>query len=91
MPNDRSVYFKNVDGTQKNLLCEHPSYRSSIMRQLPQLTNMDGERLKHADSLYSEVPTSPKTLNSLGTQHEKPAGGGQKVVLPKPYTPNPDP
>uniref|UniRef100_A0A6T8P7S5 U2A'/phosphoprotein 32 family A C-terminal domain-containing protein n=1 Tax=Hemiselmis andersenii TaxID=464988 RepID=A0A6T8P7S5_HEMAN len=68
LKNLKSVYFKNVDGTQKNLLCDHPSYRSSIMRQLPQLTVMDGERLKHSDSIYSEVPQS--------------AGAPAKVVLP---------
>eukprot|EP00281_Chroomonas_sp_CCMP1168_P020433 CAMPEP_0206229656 /NCGR_PEP_ID=MMETSP0047_2-20121206/9819_1 /ASSEMBLY_ACC=CAM_ASM_000192 /TAXON_ID=195065 /ORGANISM="Chroomonas mesostigmatica_cf, Strain CCMP1168" /LENGTH=229 /DNA_ID=CAMNT_0053652981 /DNA_START=56 /DNA_END=745 /DNA_ORIENTATION=+ len=68
LKNLKSVYFKNIDGTQKNLLCDHPSYRSSIMRQLPQLTILDGERLKHVDTIYSEIPVS--------------AGAPAKVIVP---------
>lgn len=42
LQNLKSLYFKNIDGSQRNPLCEHPSYRSSIVRQLPQLTILDG-------------------------------------------------
>ena len=32
LQNLKSLYFKNIDGSQRNPLCEHPSYRSSIVR-----------------------------------------------------------
>mmetsp|Transcript_26861 Transcript_26861/g.70620 ORF Transcript_26861/g.70620 Transcript_26861/m.70620 type:complete len:105 (-) Transcript_26861:1202-1516(-) len=38
----------------RNAVCDHPSYRSSIVRQLTQLTILDGERLKHMDTVYQE-------------------------------------
>eukprot|EP00899_Mesostigma_viride_P011201 jgi/Mesvir1/20081/Mv13330-RA.1 len=41
-----SVYFKNVDGSQRNPVCTHPEYRSYMLSVLPQLRNLDGERLR---------------------------------------------
>jgi len=53
----KTLYFRNIDGTQKNPVCDHPSYRTVIIRTLPSLTNLDGERLKHgADADMSEMP-----------------------------------
>jgi len=46
----RTLFLKNIDGSQRNPVCDHPSYRSVILRHLPQLTNLDGERLKNAHS-----------------------------------------
>mmetsp|Transcript_35182 Transcript_35182/g.54987 ORF Transcript_35182/g.54987 Transcript_35182/m.54987 type:complete len:201 (-) Transcript_35182:280-882(-) len=69
LPNLKSIYFRNIDGTQRNPVCDHPSYRSSIMRQLPSLTILDGERLKHSNSFYGETPTAP--------------GPAPKVVIPE--------
>ena len=59
-PNLKTLYFKNIDGTQKSPLCEHPTYRSNICRMLPKLFVLDGERVRHTD-LYDvddiRVPT----------------------------------
>ena len=75
LKNLKSVYFKNIDGSQRNPLCEHPSYRSSIVRQLPQLTILDGERLKHANTVYRfplpplPPPAQQKSLTPHVRQH----------------------
>ncbi len=65
LKNLKSLYFKNIDGTQRNPLCEHPSYRSSIVRQLTQLTILDGERLKHANTVYSDAPAAPSSAPAV--------------------------
>lgn len=72
LQNLKSVYFKNIDGTQRNPLCEHPSYRSSIVRQLTQLSILDGERLKHANTVYSEAPPAPSNGPTVEIPESKP-------------------
>merc|ERR1712216_60661 len=72
LQNLKSLYFKNIDGSQRNPLCEHPSYRSSIVRQLPQLTILDGERLKHANTVYSDAPSAPSSTQTVSIPESKP-------------------
>jgi Leucine-rich repeat (LRR) protein len=72
LKNLKSLYFKNIDGTQRNPLCEHPSYRSSIVRQLTQLTILDGERLKHANTVYSDAPAAPSSAPAVAIPESKP-------------------
>jgi len=55
LTNLKSLYFKNIDGTQKNPVCDHPSYRAVIIRHLPFISNLDGERMKRTES-FGEVP-----------------------------------
>ncbi|KAJ1481745.1 hypothetical protein T484DRAFT_1953658 [Baffinella frigidus] len=72
LPNLKGVYLKNIDGSQKNPLCDHPSYRSSIVRQLPKLTILDGERLKHSQTLYADAPAAPSAAPSVRIPESKP-------------------
>jgi len=71
LPNLKALYLKNIDGTQKNPVCEHPSYRSSIMRQLPKLQILDGERLKHSNTLYSDTPPAPSAVPKVKIPESK--------------------
>mmetsp|Transcript_41237 Transcript_41237/g.129567 ORF Transcript_41237/g.129567 Transcript_41237/m.129567 type:complete len:230 (-) Transcript_41237:89-778(-) len=58
LKNLKSLYLRNIDGSQKNPVCEHPSYRSSIVRQLPHISILDGERLKHSNTFYADPAAS---------------------------------
>lgn len=72
LQNLKGLYLKNIDGSQKNPVCEHPSYRSSIMRQLPKLTVLDGERLKHSSTLYADAPAAPSSAPQVVIPESKP-------------------
>uniref|UniRef100_A0A7S0EKS8 Protein phosphatase 1 regulatory subunit 7 n=1 Tax=Hanusia phi TaxID=3032 RepID=A0A7S0EKS8_9CRYP len=61
LKNLKSLYLRNIDGSQKNPVCDHPSYRSSIVRQLPHISILDGERLKHSNTLYADASSSQTT------------------------------
>lgn len=52
----KTIYLKNLDGTGSNPVCEHPSYRSVVMRCFPQLVTLDGERMKAGVGLQQAVP-----------------------------------
>lgn len=70
VPNLKTFYLKNIDGTQRNPVCDQPAYRSTIIRLLPDLFVLDGERVRHGDVYESAVDTSQKAV--------------PKVDLPKP-------
>ena len=48
LPRFKSLYLRNNDLSQANPVCGHPAYRNAILRMLPGLRNLDGERLRNA-------------------------------------------
>lgn len=59
LPELRAVYFRKVfeQAVAPNPICGHPAYRPTVMRLVPELANLDGERLRaesgpHAEALY---------------------------------------
>ena len=61
LPNLKTLYLKNVDGSQPNPVCAVKGYREKVLALLPELRNLDGERLRGSaavtatDSLLSEL------------------------------------
>ncbi|KAK3279254.1 hypothetical protein CYMTET_12847 [Cymbomonas tetramitiformis] len=45
LPKLRSLYLKNVDGSQPNPVCKEKDYKQTILTALPDLRNLDGERM----------------------------------------------
>lgn len=61
LPNLHTLHFRRVyaDMAAPNPVCGHPSYRAVVLRLLPALTNLDGERLagdEAAQLVYAETP-----------------------------------
>ena len=50
----RVLYLRNVDGSDANPVTEHLAYRTSVVRQLSSLTNLDGERT-HLEEEHSTI------------------------------------
>mmetsp|Transcript_31987 Transcript_31987/g.38701 ORF Transcript_31987/g.38701 Transcript_31987/m.38701 type:complete len:271 (+) Transcript_31987:330-1142(+) len=50
LPKLRSLYLKNVDGSQPNPVCREAQYRKKILSFFPELRNLDGERLRSVAS-----------------------------------------
>jgi len=48
LPRFKSLYLRNNDLSQPNPMCSHPAYRNAILRMLPNLRNLDGERLRNS-------------------------------------------
>eukprot|EP00741_Cyanophora_paradoxa_P018375 tig00000204_g17742.t1 len=46
--NLKSLFLKNLDGSQRNPVCDHPSYRTTVLQRLPGLATLDGERTRFA-------------------------------------------
>jgi hypothetical protein len=62
LPKLVSLYLRNVDNSQANPVCACNEYKASILRRLPQLRNLDGERLRSsAHSAYHEAAAAPET------------------------------
>ena len=61
LPNLKTLYLKNVDGSQPNPVCAVKGYREKVLALLPELRNLDGERLRGSaavtatDSVLSEL------------------------------------
>ena len=49
LPSLRSLYLRENDGGHANPCCSAPGYREDILRALPNLRNLDGERLRDAE------------------------------------------
>ena len=54
LPSLKVLYLRDVDGSDANVVTEHLSYRVSVCRQLPSLTNLDGERT-HLEEEHSVI------------------------------------
>lgn len=46
LPKLRSLYLRNFDGSEANPVCHCSGYRASVVQALPELRNLDGERLQ---------------------------------------------
>ncbi|GLI69173.1 hypothetical protein VaNZ11_013742 [Volvox africanus] len=44
LPALHSLYLQNLDRTAPNALCRTPGYKVAVLKALPNLTNLDGER-----------------------------------------------
>lgn len=65
LPKLVSLYLKNVDGSHPNPVCKEAGYRETILRLLPQLRNLDGERLRSkSNTFYQEASKEPAQLES---------------------------
>ena len=66
MPKLVSLYLRNVDNTQANPVCACKDYKASILRRLPHLRNLDGERLRStAHAAFREAAAEPEPGASL--------------------------
>lgn len=72
LPNLAIVYFRKVyeEIAGPNPICGHPAYRPTVLRLVPNLTNLDGERIRpdagaHAATLYGTEPDDFEALPPL--------------------------
>lgn len=72
LPNLAIVYFRKVyeEIAGPNPICGHPAYRPTVLRLLPSLINLDGERIRpdagaHAATLYATEPDDFEALPPL--------------------------
>ena len=82
LPNLRTLYLKNVDGSQPNPVCTSKGYREKVLAILPDLRNLDGERLRGSEeprtSTSSEVLTELTSNGVIGG-----AGQGGRGMTPR--------
>eukprot|EP00242_Pyramimonas_sp_CCMP2087_P003796 CAMPEP_0198211680 /NCGR_PEP_ID=MMETSP1445-20131203/25115_1 /TAXON_ID=36898 /ORGANISM="Pyramimonas sp., Strain CCMP2087" /LENGTH=200 /DNA_ID=CAMNT_0043886001 /DNA_START=152 /DNA_END=751 /DNA_ORIENTATION=+ len=55
LPKLVSLYLRNVDGSQSNPVCKLAGYRTTILASLPNLRNLDGERLRSTASNHFQT------------------------------------
>lgn len=72
LPNLSVVYFRKLyeEIAGPNPICGHPAYRPTVLRLVPKLANLDGERIRadggaHAHTLYGMASDEPEALPSL--------------------------
>eukprot|EP00736_Rhodelphis_marinus_P011589 Rmarinus@m.26123 len=81
LPNLKTLYFQNIDGTLPNPVCEHPGYRVKILECAPNLINLDGERVKTV-SYRNSVPDISKTQEKIEIPEVEPWLGGISLDPP---------
>ncbi|KAJ1619418.1 hypothetical protein T492DRAFT_1085629 [Pavlovales sp. CCMP2436] len=70
LPSLEVLYFRKVyeDIAGPNPICGHPAYRPTVLRLVPRLTNLDGERIRsdeNAKTLYAAEPDDGAQLPPL--------------------------
>eukprot|EP00892_Ulva_mutabilis_P002085 jgi/Ulvmu1/11878/UM081_0036.1 len=61
----RSVYFKNIDGSEACPVCSQKEYKAAVLSALPRLTNLDGERNPHSCCYHDALVQTHKAHEVL--------------------------
>ena len=75
LPNLKSIYLRNIDGTQQNPVCCAPDYRIQLLKLLPGLRNLDGER---QPTTVGYLDNSPNTSDKENKHGPSVSGDGWK-------------
>ncbi|GBG89667.1 hypothetical protein CBR_g49520 [Chara braunii] len=60
-----TLYFQNIDRTQKNPICFVDNYRTRVLEVLPSLRNLDGERIRSIVAAVAAGAGGGSTVSSI--------------------------